>query len=476
VRAHYNQALTASTQDEREEWLAKTFRGLGHLFHLIQDAAVPAHTRNDAHAFYTYESFVLEVQQEEGPSFQSRLTAINPDQGWTGLAPNPLAPAPIARLIDTDRYTETNPGVTTEPLIGIAEYTNANFLSEDTRLTRSAAGLIPPSGLPFPAGSSVQIGTHQIELRRQDGTSQTVNRLYYNKVADGDTGYRLATVGILEDYIQRFNLDPGRLKDRPALDEGVYRDYAARLLPRAVGYSTALLDYFFRGQVTVFRAGQAEAAGWVRVRVQNPNNERMTGTVSLYYDDSGDGRRKLVPLGPYTFGMAVDLPPAGISGDFEVPTPAGEAGQYVAVFSGLLGNEQSAVIPTRVQIAPPSPGPAHVCRGPSSSCWAQWFVPAGATLTVQGSGSGTGTLRAHALSSSFDPYCPPGSNLADCVTESSASGGSFSITAPAPPGAVYGQIDLDLAVESGSYVCIFDPPKSNFAANTVQGFGYANCP
>lgn len=32
------------------------------------------------------------------------------------------------------------------------------------------------------------------------------------------------------------------------LDSRVYEDYAALLLPRAIGYSAGLLDYFFRGR------------------------------------------------------------------------------------------------------------------------------------------------------------------------------------------------------------------------------------
>jgi hypothetical protein len=34
---------------EPERRLADTFDTLGHLTHLVQDASVPAHTRNDAH-------------------------------------------------------------------------------------------------------------------------------------------------------------------------------------------------------------------------------------------------------------------------------------------------------------------------------------------------------------------------------------------------------------------------------------------
>jgi hypothetical protein len=49
VRGYYYTALTASTEEQRQEYFAKTFRGLGHQMHLLQDKAVPDHVRNSAH-------------------------------------------------------------------------------------------------------------------------------------------------------------------------------------------------------------------------------------------------------------------------------------------------------------------------------------------------------------------------------------------------------------------------------------------
>ena len=39
------------------------------------------------------------------------------------------------------------------------------------------------------------------------------------------------------------------------LDSVVHRDYASRLVPRAVGYCAALVDYFFRGKLKVVGVG-----------------------------------------------------------------------------------------------------------------------------------------------------------------------------------------------------------------------------
>lgn len=49
ARNYYYLALTSATKEVRDENFAKTFRALGQVIHLLEDMAVPAHVRNDAH-------------------------------------------------------------------------------------------------------------------------------------------------------------------------------------------------------------------------------------------------------------------------------------------------------------------------------------------------------------------------------------------------------------------------------------------
>lgn len=49
ARDNFYYALTSKTNSERQAYFAKTFKGLGHQMHLLQDKAVPDHVRNDAH-------------------------------------------------------------------------------------------------------------------------------------------------------------------------------------------------------------------------------------------------------------------------------------------------------------------------------------------------------------------------------------------------------------------------------------------
>ena len=342
VRNAYFEALTRPSLADREARLTRTFEGLGRQAHLVQDAASPGHTRNDPHALYNYESLVDDVRERDGIAFNAWLTASPDTSGapapaWRLMDANPLAPVATARLIDTDRYVGGNPDTTTTALIGLAEYTNANFFSEDRIFTENDPD--PRKRFPYPRRSSVSEQDFDIQV---GGAS--VSRRYFVKTGDGATGYRLAAVGFLRDYHQRFNLDWTRFRESPALDEGVYRDYAERLVPRAVAYSAALLDYFFRGRLVPF--GDELAFGF-----ENPTDETMQGTFTLYYDDSGDVRR---PVPGATWARA--LPPSGFVEGLTFSAPSSplpkEAGQYMLVFRGALGSEPDAVVGRQVFVAP----------------------------------------------------------------------------------------------------------------------------
>lgn len=342
VRNAYFDALTKAAHSDREASLTRTFEGLGHQVHLAQDAASPAHTRNDPHAFYNYESLVDQVRRQDQDAFTRWLTGSPdtpgvPGLGWQTLDSNPLAPVATARLIDADRYLSGNPAVTTDALIGLAEYTNANFFSEDRIFTENDVD--PLKRFPYPSRSSVTEQDFDVRVG-----NATVKRRYFVKSGDGATGYRLATVGLLRDYHQRFNLDWTRFRESPALDEGVYRDYAGRLVPRAVAYSTALLDYFFRGFVIV--SGDDLAFGF-----SNAGEEAMDGTFSLYYDDSSDVRRS-VPGAQWTRAIA----PFGLVEGLSISAPSNplpkEPGKYMLVFRGALGSERDAVVGRQVFIEP----------------------------------------------------------------------------------------------------------------------------
>ncbi len=232
VRDYYYLGLTSTTKEDREKNLADTFRGLGQLMHLVEDMSVPAHTRNDGHLLYNYEKWVLKP--------------MNVDIANIGSTPYGGTIQNISNLFDVDRYNGNNPEITlpcnSNNLIGLSEYTNANFFSEDT---------INTSTFTYPRW----VDTTKVveDYRSSDG--QIRKREYYRRAYCSGTAdeknYRLAAGDFL-DYYRETNPDlSSGLSKIPVLDEKVYSDYASLLLPRAVGYSAGLLNYFFRGNMDI---------------------------------------------------------------------------------------------------------------------------------------------------------------------------------------------------------------------------------
>jgi hypothetical protein len=152
VRQHYLQALTAATAAERQAYFARTFRGLGHQIHLIQDAAQPDHVRNDNH----FEDALF--KKNWFGSFYFEEWATQRDEYIDSLTQVPIRPtvpldvsrgfAPSTQFIDADYYTGDNPSDSLAQ--GIAEFTNANFFSDDTIFAAEIYPIGHRHYFPFP--------------------------------------------------------------------------------------------------------------------------------------------------------------------------------------------------------------------------------------------------------------------------------------------------------------------------------------
>lgn len=138
ARDSYYKGLISVTKTEKEKNLADTFRALGQIMHLIQDASVPAHVRNDP--MFTSTCLVKKIGKYHyevcvNDNMQTiSLSPINFDKTIFNIILEATAPIPIANIFDTSRYNTdgSNPEVATGSSIGITEYTNANFFSEGT--------------------------------------------------------------------------------------------------------------------------------------------------------------------------------------------------------------------------------------------------------------------------------------------------------------------------------------------------------
>jgi len=337
--------LTTADARQREAYAADLFRTLGQIMHLVVDASVPEHVRNDPHPLGAvsrnvlasrtagnYEYWVSEQQARLGDAaFTARYLAspIGP-AGVLGLPPpsgEGIATLPVARLIDTDRYegARPDPNVTLGGPIGIAEFANANFFSEDT-----LGGVdLQDRRLPFPRRQDL--------VRRSDLAPLTSRiRAYLEKPA----GQGLVTKFALAEC--RLQGRAAALPPYPCVDEAVWDETARHMLPRAIGYARAVLDYFFRGQIGVQTS--LMRGGFPLIQITNFTEEEMVGVFEMiarpHALSPGEGRERsavvnngaVVTIGPR---RSVTLPIAYLQAD---PTPF-----HMVVFRGRIGREEDAV-------------------------------------------------------------------------------------------------------------------------------------
>ncbi|MDO8283343.1 MAG: hypothetical protein Q7U10_12110 [Thermodesulfovibrionia bacterium] len=323
IRQVYYWALISPTEEQRQINFAQTFRGLGHQMHLIQDMAQPDHVKNDAHPIdglgwtngletWATDNPVTIKSFSSSPAFPQ--VALNVDINYEGNIYSP-----ITQFIDTKQYSGSLiPG--TSLTWGLSEYTNSNFVSDDTIFTENFSQS-NKHYFPYPRYSPESYVMHEIDL------PDFKKRIYLRKQGDGENIEHFATAGPLYKYL---SFDPALQRDELKLDPVVHHDYAEMLIPRAAGYSAGLLNYFFRGDIDLI----SEGGGYV---ITNNSAEEMEGMFELYQEDSNGVRTRIwngqLVLGPSGSG-------SNHSGNVSFP---GTAGKYMLVFSGRIGNEYGAV-------------------------------------------------------------------------------------------------------------------------------------
>ncbi len=373
ARFDYLRALEANDKQDRDEHFASMFRTLGHVVHLIQDGAQPAHVRNDFESHLKFVDVDLNdfediyaigvkgvLKRWGGSPYEeyvkrntAALIAENPPIKPTFENPS------LTDFWDTDIYDGTNPSENLTQ--GITEITNANYFSKKT-IPKSAWPIKRPlypspqeydeadyHQFPHPTITSqtARICTGQLE------GSAAVSAYLFRFISRGGTGDceegdYLALgdfwgAGSILNTPASFNNED--IQDiRFSLDNYVYQAYAEKLLPLAVGYSAALIDYFFRGELGVLthpdgliiKNNSAEALD----KFTDENNSEI-GDFRIYYDKTGGGRTLLAS---YTLDAPI------VPGDktpviqFTVPSDNITPGRYIAVFNGKLGKEEGAVI------------------------------------------------------------------------------------------------------------------------------------
>lgn len=258
---------------------------------------------------------------------------------------------------------------------GLAEYTNANFFSEDTMFAAEANSSDPGHFFAYPAKNETNVQDFI------DGTLRTT-RYYIHEGVDigppvtGFTITKLNTGGEKLDCIAKpgpytkeyFNErgEGSAFYGSFVQDDKCFEAQAGYLFPRAVAYSKALLDYFFRGKITLAKAGENSTSS-ITLTATNAtaDNEPMSGgTVELVLryrmtenndtlfaiPEGGDYLYKVVPYPGCTDAAGngiCTIPTGGKNFTFDlandpVPSWANDVTAQL-VYRGQLGIEAGAV-------------------------------------------------------------------------------------------------------------------------------------
>jgi hypothetical protein len=187
-------------------------------------------------------------------------------------------------------------------------------------------------------------------------------KLYLHKTDDGERIENFVRAGYFASKLSPTHSAYGRTF---YLDEACHESYAAKLVPRAVGYSAALLDYFFRGRLKTVNTFVQYGAGFtisgLQFDVKNathlpgrqsiePMQEGKLDLACRYLDPNTNEWRGSVATDVYTVNGSDDPINSGfvsVAADFSEPIAFGARQLPRARRSRLPG---IATMPTR----PPS--------------------------------------------------------------------------------------------------------------------------
>lgn len=314
----------SDAQDDtgRKMYFAHMFRAVGQVMHLVEDCAVPEHVRNDAHA--------LPGDRSLYEAYASTNKGLLKYDGY-----------PLVKFPAYDCYFDTSLSACSMANTGrgLAEFTNRNFVSQSTNfddrgLCRQVAGIYSQ-----PQYDPLMIFDEQ-EFIPQLGRSIWV--LYAgNMVSDYYTGTE--TLNQHLTALSWWNFETEKLgKFSYSLNDKCFQSTADFVIPRAVGYSAGLLDYFFRGKLEM--PPSEDCSGYV---IENNTEEEMNGTFELYYDNTSNERKQCwsgsFALGAWSSSDTITFTP---------PDDAKEPDKYILVFQGRLGNEDGAVVGAVANLAP----------------------------------------------------------------------------------------------------------------------------
>jgi hypothetical protein len=388
VRDHYYNYLTATTQAGEDDSLSKMLVGLGYQMHLLQDMSQPDHVRNNTHMadgsgyLWGLETWAKDHRDIVKGFAQGTIPEVTVDitKPFTGTTSKQLNIGPVANLFDTRTYYSDRygfkPSVQTSQ--GLSEYTNSNFFSHSTIFAADRFSTSDDYYFPNPTKASTDLQSYinKTKVSAPDTVDGEVvdKSNYVAKNSGGETLTYLARQGVLTRFVQSVVGEGKYFYSTFKLDDACYYDYSKKLIPMAVGYSAALLDYFFRGDLAVtIPPNTPPTNNRIRLSVHNSTLSGETldgGSIDLMvifrpYSTNGTPSGILTPAKDmqyrrYSYGTCTrDNPVCKIGAvdstlDFDLSSnplpPLARDISLVLVYRGKLGNELDSVAFSEVNL------------------------------------------------------------------------------------------------------------------------------
>ena len=362
AREAFYQAVTQPEKATRADQMSLAFFALGHVVHLVEDLAQPQHTRNDAHASSAYEDYCSAHYNTAGAV--AALGSPAPPAFGAGTSPFPRIPPEFSQFWDTGQYTGQAGFAGFGSTPGLAEFSNAYFITDDTMFGSARTLLLPRTGGAPPlqvtmrtAAENRSTASHHLfpfpNLRNTDladwfPASTTSTRL--QREGEGLSGavryvnYTLGGVTIPNLFLINNSSFPFIYDHEIGFDDVTNQSAAQILIPKANAYATGITNLFFRGKIGLDDPTTTWDAGVQKNSIVIHNNSAVDfgpGAWTLYYDDQ-NGHRTPAPgfdASGYGGGMS-----AGGSFTAKFDELLCEGGyEFTLVFRGKIGNEMDAV-------------------------------------------------------------------------------------------------------------------------------------
>jgi hypothetical protein len=325
--------LTAANQSLRHTNLLFMFQSVGQVMHLLEDTTQPQHVRNEQHV---EKSTWQSPFEDYGLSNVASLNYQHAMLDWRGAGFTKLEDFWDRHLYNGSAAAlkaDVNGGTST---LGLAEWCNGNFLG-----VRHLYGEYFPktsiSYYPYPSlftstsfqkvRANLGYGVRPVVLT--DGTF--ANRVYIDKTGDGITFSNHSVLTYLGAYA-RYN-GPYIQVASTIRDANVLAAYHSQVIPKAVKYSAGLLDYFFRGNISITPTNFNPTNLVVTNLVVNDSYQSFSGgAFHLYWDDSSSNRYEITNGFSTTYSGSLET-----SGSITMAFTKTNAVEYLLVYQGSIG-------------------------------------------------------------------------------------------------------------------------------------------